>query len=80
MIRAVLIAFAFLSVLWFPYPLTLALSFLAACFFPPTALLVGILADLLYWTGGLPTATLAGLLLSGIAFFVQRFIKARIIS
>jgi hypothetical protein len=77
-----LTVFTFLSLFFFPYPATLALSFLASLSFPLTALLVGVLSDALYFSAPhtLPLATLLGVLASAIAFFVRRFIKARIIT
>ncbi len=81
MMRFVLIALAVLSPFLFPYPVTLALSFVASLFYPPLALVVGILTDLLYYVPSvapLPLAVLTGLALSIAAFFMQRFLKTRI--
>lgn len=83
MARAALVAAALLSPLLFPYPLTLVLSFLAGLAFPPVPFVAGIIADALYFTPGaawFPAASAAGLALSVGAFFMQRFLKARIMA
>lgn len=80
MVRIIVIGTAFLSVFFFPYAITSILSGIASLYFPPTAILVGVLTDLLYYMPpGIPSASLAGIALSGTAFLVRRFIKARII-
>ena len=80
--KYVFIIAAFLSPFLFPYPLTLVLSAVASFFFPPVAFLVGLLAEILYFTPQaslVPIAALGGLLISVLALFVRRFAKARII-
>lgn len=81
MIRAILVLAALLSPFLFPYPYTLLLSFIASLYVPPAALLSGIVTDLFYYVpaAGLPLGLIFGALLSVIALFVRRFIKARII-
>jgi hypothetical protein len=82
MIRGVFITAAVLSPFFFPFPATLVLAACASVFFPPIALAVGLLTDLLYYTptaSMVPVATLAGLLISIMVVFVRRFLKARII-
>jgi hypothetical protein len=84
MVRLALSLSAFLSLFFFPYPLTLALSFVASLYIPFAALIVGICADLVYlsWPEGgsaLPVATLLGGALSLGALFVRRFVRERII-
>lgn len=68
----------FLAAFFFPYQLTLALGFLAGLVFPPLALAAGILLDLLYYSGGWPFATTAGLFLAASAEAVRRCVLARI--
>jgi uncharacterized membrane protein (UPF0136 family) len=88
MIRSILTLASFLSLFLFPYPYTLLLSFVASLFFPWVSLVVGIIADTVYFVphppqgGGLsiPYATLFGACASLLALFVRRFMKARIIS
>ena len=83
MTRSVLAAAAVLSVFLFPYPLTLLLSFLASLYLTPVALVVGILADLVYFAPGaapVPFMSLLGGGLSVLALLVRRFVKARIMS
>ena len=81
-VRILTILLAFLSILWFPYSYTLALSFLASLFFAPVGVVVGIVTDLLYapvLVGSLPVATLHGVVISLVAYVVGRFIRSRII-
>lgn len=83
MARAAVVIAALLSPLLFPYPLTLLLSFLAGLVLPPVPLVTGIIADALYFTPGaaaFPIASAAGLSLSVASFFMQRFLKARIMA
>ena len=81
MIRYIVLVSSLLSLFWFPYPFTLVLSFVASLFFPPWALFIGFLSDLLYLpSGAWPTATLLGALISLASVFVHRFIKTRIIN
>lgn len=80
-IRVLLAALAALSPFFFPYPATVLLSFAASLFFPYLALGIGILTDALYLAPNaafFPVATGIGAVTSLLAFFVRRFIKARI--
>lgn len=73
---------AFFSPFVFPFPATILLSLAASIFFPPVALLAGLLTDFLYYTPGAsawPVASTLGLFLSVLGLFVRRFLKARII-
>lgn len=82
-VRAALVIAALLSPLLFPYPATLLLSFLAGLVLPTVPLVAGIATDALYFTPGVaafPAASAAGLALSIATFFMQRFLKARIMS
>lgn len=87
MMRALFVLLAFLSLFLFPYPYTVLLSLIASLYLPFAALVVGVLADILYFSplppssGGLslPVGTLLGALLSVLALFVRRFVKTRII-
>lgn len=80
-LAVIVIIAALVSPFWFPYPFTLVLSFAAGVVFPPLALFVGLLVDLVYFST--PSPFPWGLILGGVvtlvAFFVRRFIKARII-
>ena len=78
MIRYALIGLAFLSLFVFPWPLTVALTFVASLYIPPLALLMGALAEILYGTGGMPYALIVGVVGSVVAYFVRRLIKTRI--
>lgn len=83
MMRYILLAFSFLSVFWFPYPVTLILAFAASLFFPWAAVVVGLLSDLLYYSpkaAPFPYMALVGIFISVVAVFVRRFAKERILS
>ncbi|KND52048.1 MAG: hypothetical protein ABA06_02170 [Parcubacteria bacterium C7867-001] len=81
MMRASLIFLALLSPFIFPSPLSGALSFAAALVYPPVALVVGLIADALYYPGsGYPLATLIGVAIALVAFFMRGFAKARIMA
>ncbi len=83
MIRILLSVLTFISLFLFPYPFTAALSFAASLSFPWLALVVGFLAELLYYAGSetyrpLPLALITGAVLSLAALFVRRFVRERI--
>ncbi len=81
--RVVFGAAALLSPFMFPYPFTMLLSFVASLYFPPLGFLVGVLTDFLYYTPSafpVPLATVLGIFISVGAFFMQRFLKARIMN
>ena len=80
--KGVLVVAALLSPFLFPFAVTLVLVAAASIVFPPIALISGIVTDLAYYTPGasfLPVASISGLLISVVALFVRRFLKARII-
>lgn len=78
-VRAAVIVIALLSLFWLPWSISLILMFFSGLVFPPLALALGVLADLLYYPGhGLPWATLDGLVLALISAAVRHFVKTRI--
>ena len=78
-IRIALCILAVLSPFFFPWPYALVIGFVAALFFPPIALIVGVLIDALYFGGsGLPLFTLYGIIGAAMAYFVHQFVKTRI--
>ncbi|MEO6536159.1 MAG: hypothetical protein ABIT47_00565 [Candidatus Paceibacterota bacterium] len=77
--RIGIIVLSIISVFVFPWSLTMVLMIASGLVFPPAPFFVGILADVLYYSGhGLPHATLIGLFISVITFGVQHFVKTRI--
>lgn len=79
--RYVFLALALLSIFFFPYPLTVLLSFVASLYVPIAGLLIGILADLVYYTphaSSLPLATMYGAAASLLAYILRRFVRARL--
>lgn len=65
-----------------PWPLSVVGILGAALALPPAGILLGLFADAFYWSSGpgfsLPMFSIAGLVASGIAFLVHRFVKTRI--
>ncbi|HEY4489578.1 MAG TPA: hypothetical protein VJA87_03830 [Candidatus Paceibacterota bacterium] len=71
--------FPFVSLFFFPWPMTLVASFAAGIVFPPLALIVGVLVDVLYSPGeGLFVGTLWGAGLAALAYGVRYFVRTRI--
>ncbi len=76
-----LVVASILSIFFFPWPLTVLLTLISGVFWPPVALAVGVLYELLYAPGTtLPWAVIIGLAATGGLFFVHQFIKTRIMS
>lgn len=72
---------AMLSPFFFPWPFAVASALIAGFFFPPIALVTGVLLDALYFNGhGFPQFTIFGIIATLILFFVQQFVKTRIMS
>ena len=80
MIRnGILTVCTFISVILFPWPLTILLALATSFFEPMVPLAVGVFADTLYYasgTGGWPVYTLYGLAVSIIAAFVRSQLRA----
>jgi len=73
---------AFLSAIFFPWPLTALLALLLALFEPLVPLAIGIFMDALYYVphgSFFPAATLWGALITALAFFVRTRLKTSII-
>jgi hypothetical protein len=78
-LRIGIIALTCVSPFIFPSILTGILAFAAALIFPPLAIVLGMLTDLLYEpTGYWPFASMLGVILCVIALFVRSFVKERI--
>jgi hypothetical protein len=79
-IRYLLPGAAILSAFLFPWPFVLLLAVAAAIYVPPIALFIGILYDVLYYGTpySFPVASVLGLVVSILAFFARRFIRARV--
>jgi len=79
MIRVLLIGTTFVSVVLFPWPLTVFLVFASSVFEPLIPLIVGIFADTLYYAPqvyAVPLYTLYGMILTGTVFFVRSRLRA----
>lgn len=68
-----------LSLMWFPWPLTVVLMCLAGLVFPPFALFLGVVAELIYGVSGFPVAFTTGLSIMLVSYVVRVFVKKRII-
>jgi len=72
---------ALIAPFFFPWQLSVLLSIAASFFFPPAAILSGVLLDALYsGAHGFPYFTPLGVVISVVAYFVQQFMKTRIMS
>lgn len=73
-------AFPFVSLFFFPWPMTLIASFAAGLVFPPLALIIGILVDVLYspGTGWHLIGTFTGLIVTALAYGVRYFVRTRV--
>ena len=75
------LALATLAPFYFPWQFALLVAIIAALFVPPAAIITGGLLDILYYAGGaIPYFTIIGIFIAIIAFFVQQFIKTRMMS
>ena len=78
-IRIFFAAFPFVSLFFFPWPMTLIASVASGLVFPPLPLIVGVLVDVLYYPGGgLPVGTLWGLGIAAFAYIVRYIVRRRI--
>lgn len=77
-LRILFLTAALLSLFWLPWPVTVALGFAAAFLMPGAAAGLGLLAEVLYGSGGMPYLLLAGLLGTILAILVRSFVKTRI--
>ncbi len=74
MMRGILTVSSFISVVFFPWPLTAVLALVSASMEPLVPLAVGIFADTLYYTPqarALPLFTICGAIVTIIAFLVR---------
>jgi hypothetical protein len=78
-IQVSIIILACMAPFLFPSVISACLAFSAALIFPPLAIVLGILTDLLYQPAHYwPMASLVGLLLCVVAVMVRSFVKTRI--
>lgn len=78
MVRVVFIVLALLSVFTMPWAYALILGLIASYFFPPIALILGTLFEVLYGAGAVPYAFIAGALVFAVMQGVRHFVKTRI--
>ena len=80
-VTILLVSLAILGPFFFPWSVALILGTFAALFFPPVIILTGVLIDTLYFsTHSFPYFTILSLIIAVVAFFVQQFVKTRIMS
>ena len=81
MLKYLLVALAFCSLVFFPYHVTLLLLFAAALAVPFAGIALGVTADALYFAHGLqrvPTLSILGLVATIAAIFLRRFVRTHI--
>lgn len=81
MIRGVIIFFAFISLFMAPWQVSAGMLLLAAGMVPLAGLLLGVIADVVYYSPGstfMPYFTLFGVVAFLLSLIVQRFVKTRI--
>jgi hypothetical protein len=74
MIKWTMTLLAFISVILFPWPMTVILVLASSFFVPLLPLAIGIFADTLYYTSAvamLPLFTLLGIIVTSAAFLVR---------
>ena len=78
---AALVLSAILAPFFFPWGVSLAIGIIAAFYFAPASILSGVLIDTLYFnTHIFPYFTILGAVISVLMYFVQQFVKTRIMS
>lgn len=81
MARYLTVLIALVSVLFFPYSVSLLVTIIAALAVPLAGVAVGMLTDAIYFTphmGAFPKATVLGLLATIGAFLLRRFMRTRV--
>ncbi len=81
MMRALIPAIALFALFVVPWQVGMFSILVAALFLPPTGLLLGVIADLIYYSPGaapVPYFTLCGIGCFVLALLVHRFVKTRI--
>lgn len=79
-LRYALLPLTLISLFIFPWAVTVIGMAGSALIYPPTALFLGIVADLLYYPGvGLPMSVLWGAGLTVSAYLVRYFVKTRML-
>ena len=68
-----------LSLFWFPWPVSIGLMVVSGLVFPPFALFLGVVAELVYSISGFPTAFVLGFSIMLLTYAVRLFVKKRII-
>jgi hypothetical protein len=78
-LKMLIFILSLLSLMWFPWPLTVLMMCLSGLAFPPFALFLGALAELMYGVSGFPVAFTIGLSIMLVSYAVRVFVKTRII-
>lgn len=73
------VGFPFVSLFFFPWPVTLITAAASGLVFPPLAFFIGVLVDLLYLPGQtVPLGTLGGAVIALGTYIVRYVLKTRI--
>lgn len=79
MMRGILTVASFVSILYFPWPMTVLLALVSTAVEPLLPLVIGLFADTLYYVPSAhtaPFATLVGAIVTAVAFFVRSRLRA----
>lgn len=83
MMRYVVLLATFLSLVWFPWPITVVLMVVSSIFVPLSGIVFGVLFDMVYAPVGavsMPLGVLWGSAASLAGYIISRFIRTRIMS
>lgn len=81
MIRYVILAATFLSVLWMPWPITVMLMTISSMLLPVAGIIFGVMFDMIYapvGAIGIPLGIMWGASASVLGVLMSRFIRSRI--
>lgn len=82
MMRGICTLLTFISIVLFPWPMSVLLALVISLFEPLVPLAAGLFADTLYYTpqsGIMPLFTLYGAMVTAVTFFVRSRLKTSII-
>lgn len=78
MIRIAIIFLALVAPFVLPWGLALAIGCIAAIFFPPVAIILGTLFEVLYGYGSIPYAFLTGIGVFAVSYWIRSFLQTRV--
>ena len=78
MVRIALVILSLVAPFTVPWPYAVVLGLAASYFVPAIALVIGAVFEVMYGTGSMPYAFIAGIAVFVLMFGVRRFVKTRI--